>query len=199
MNKFKWVGCGLLVACLVVGCAKSDDDVMKEQIAIMNELSAELEKVDSKEAAEKAKGKFEALSKRMDENEKVIKGWPEAKQKEMKKKYEKEGGEAALKMLGSMMKASTKAGGDIPGLKKPQWPSSSAIRGVPKSGGRYRRQRKDPDSSCLSAGGVTSALYSSTRRMDLMMTSCSGTSRWVRTTRILSTTSMPSMTLPKTQ
>jgi len=120
MNKFKWVGCGLLVACLVVGCAKSEDDVMKDQIAAMKEVTTELEKVDSKEAAEKAKGKFEALSKRIDENEKVIKAWPEAKQKEMIKKYEKEFGEAALKMVGAGFKAMGKAGGEIPGFKSPK-------------------------------------------------------------------------------
>ena len=41
MNKYLWIGCGLLVACVAVGCARSDDDVVKE-IASVGKSEEEL-------------------------------------------------------------------------------------------------------------------------------------------------------------
>src|SRR5205809_68231 len=103
MNKYLWIGCGLLVACVAVGCARSDDDVVKDQIAVMNEAAAEYDKVTDEKSAEAAKPKFEALSKRANDNAKIIDAWPKEKKDQMKTKYEADMKAAGEKLGNSIM------------------------------------------------------------------------------------------------
>ncbi len=113
MNKFAWVGCGLLIACVVVGCAKSDDDYAKEQIAIMDEMTAELEKVKDKDTATAAKPKLEALAKRAKENAKVMDAWPKEKKEQMTKKYEDKLKASMERFMKAGLAAQTSGGGDV--------------------------------------------------------------------------------------
>jgi uncharacterized lipoprotein YehR (DUF1307 family) len=80
---------------LATGCGDSPDSLTKDTIKFMNDMSDVLEKIKSKEDAEKYKGDLEKLAKRakdMEERGKKLKinDLPKEKLEELQKKYKDE-------------------------------------------------------------------------------------------------------------
>src|SRR5438874_13731419 len=101
---------------LATGCGDSPDSIMKDQIKLWNDTADILEKINSKEAAEKYKGDLEKIQKRQKElqerAEKLkLKDLPKDKQEALQKKYEDE----VKKALGRVLAASQKAAGNVSG------------------------------------------------------------------------------------
>jgi hypothetical protein len=111
------VAAGLLLL-NVSGCGASADSLMKEQIALMNEMADALEK-DQPEA------KIADIKKRMDANTEKMKNLKvsEADQKKLMEKYQDEMMKAAMRLAAAQMKKGMKdIGGGIPGIPNPPKP-----------------------------------------------------------------------------
>ena len=102
----------MLVACVVVGCAKTDDDHMKDMIAMIDEASGHLEGVKDKQSFDEAQKKLKAMEPRAKEFEKVTKAWSEDKKKEMSKKYETQMMASMKRYQAAVTNAILKSGGD---------------------------------------------------------------------------------------
>jgi hypothetical protein len=98
------VGCGVLCAALIIGCGGSSEDaVMKEQLKIMDDMIALMQK--NKDLTKlKDDPDYKKLEARGKELEKTMNSWPKEKQEEMKKKYEKEMTDRVAKLLGGAFK-----------------------------------------------------------------------------------------------
>jgi hypothetical protein len=107
----------------VIGCGGSEEDkAMKEQISLMNEMSALLEKATNPEEAKKIEPEMNKLKKRAEDLETKVKGWSKEKQEAMIKKYKAELETAATRFTAAMMKAMFKGGpgGGFPEIKMPE-------------------------------------------------------------------------------
>lgn len=100
MNRFVALGFVAVLMFVAPGCGGGNDpeSLIKQSISDMNALSASLEK---KESPDKIKAAADKLKATMDKLEGVK--LPKEKDEELKKKYEKELTEAAMKMLGAAM------------------------------------------------------------------------------------------------
>ena len=108
MHGPKILGVGLLMAAFVVGCssASPEEAVMKEQISIMNEMSAVLENVKDEKAGKEVEEKMNNLKKRSEDLQKKAQGLSKEKLEQAAKKHEAEfkaaGERFGKAMIGSM-------------------------------------------------------------------------------------------------
>jgi len=103
---------------LATGCGDSPDSVMKDSIQLMNDQADILEKINSKEAAEKYKGDLEKFGKRgkeLEERAKKLKldEMPKEKREALTKKYEGEMTKAVSRVSTAMQKAAPHLVGNV--------------------------------------------------------------------------------------
>ncbi len=111
MNKAVVIGCGILAAAILVGCGGGGDDaVMKDSIALMNEMSAILEKATDAESAKKALEEVKKMESRGNELKKKIDAMSKEQKDALEKKYKAEGEAAANRLLKAGLAAGMKAG-----------------------------------------------------------------------------------------
>ncbi len=105
----------LSLAFLVTGCGDSPDSLMKDMIKWSNDLADTLEKIKSKEDAEKYKGDLQKIVGRLkdfEERAKKLKmeDLPKDKKEALEKKYKDEGEKAGKRMQEAMNKLPKEAG-----------------------------------------------------------------------------------------
>ena len=108
MHRAVFVGGGLLLVGLAVGCGVGGDDAaVKDQIALMNEAAAAYEKVTDADSWEKAQAEVEKQRPRAEELRKKASSWSQEKKKHLGEKYASEL-KAATDRLDAARKAARK-------------------------------------------------------------------------------------------
>ena len=77
-----------LIAIFFAGCGKSDDSVIQEQMEIMKETLAVLEKVSDADSGKKADVELKKLQEKTEELDKVVRGWSKEKKEALAKKHD---------------------------------------------------------------------------------------------------------------
>lgn len=115
------MGCGLLLAAVLVGCGSSSEDaVAKERIAVLDQMSGILEKVTDAKSFKDAEAQMAKLKTKAEDLAAKSNKWSESTKKAMETKYKAQIEASMERMQKAMMTASTKAlGGGFPDLKLP--------------------------------------------------------------------------------
>jgi ElaB/YqjD/DUF883 family membrane-anchored ribosome-binding protein len=111
MNRAVFVGSGLLVLGLAVGCGGGDDAVIKDQISLMNEVAAAYDTVTDADSWKKAQAEVEKLQPRAEELRKKENSWSEEKKKQLGEKYANDLQAATDRLEAARKAARKKAGG----------------------------------------------------------------------------------------
>jgi hypothetical protein len=94
MNTRVVFACGILTVAVLIGCGGSDteeDKVMKETLSMMTQMVDAMEKAKPSNPQEAFKIMMDQMTKfgpKLKELDEKAKKWPQAKQDEMKKKYQ---------------------------------------------------------------------------------------------------------------
>jgi len=115
----------LSLICLASGCGDSPDSVMKDSISLMNDMSDTLEKIKSKEDAEKYKGDLEKLVKRakdIEERSKKLKldELSEDKKKALTEKYKGDLEKAMNRLAAASLKVPGEAQSVLKSIEMPK-------------------------------------------------------------------------------
>jgi hypothetical protein len=124
--------CGVVLVASVSGCGSSGDSLMKDQIALMNELADALEN-----GADQSK--VEALTKKSTENGEKLKALnlSEAEMNKLGERYKDELAKATTRLANAMMKGMSKQVGEV---KLPDLKSMLAKEALKNTGRRTGRK-----------------------------------------------------------
>jgi hypothetical protein len=112
MNKTAITGTGLLMLALAAGCGGAGEEtVIKDQLALMKEMTAAYEKVTDADSFKKEQAEVEKLKQRAEELKRKYDAWPEEKKKQFSQKYQGELEAATERLAKARAAARKKAGG----------------------------------------------------------------------------------------